>query len=206
MSAPRARTNFTCAVGRALRCAALLLTALQAFSARAQVTPDVTPPRAEGSTEVPYPDGASGDAAVCSSWSSRQTVPCRARWSWRATSRSRAGRGRPRCNGVSRPPHATARRSARGSAHASPSLRSGRRTLPTPRRLCRPRRSRRCRRALRRRPSPPPPRTRCWHRRWTSRSGAAGATSARRRCRPATCAKCRVLSGIRSGRLRRCPV
>ncbi len=64
MSSPRARTNFTCAVGRALRSAALLLTALQALSARAQVTPDVTPPRAEGSTEVPYPDGASGDAAV----------------------------------------------------------------------------------------------------------------------------------------------
>ena len=65
MTSPRARINPRCAVGRALRIAALLLTALHALSARAQVvTPELTPPRAEGSTEVPYPEGASGDAAV----------------------------------------------------------------------------------------------------------------------------------------------
>ena len=64
MNSPRARTNRRGAVGRGLRIAALLFAAFQTPPAGAQVPPALTFPRAEGSTDVPYPEGASGDAAV----------------------------------------------------------------------------------------------------------------------------------------------
>src|SRR3954466_333381 len=64
MDSRRARPNRRCPLGRWPASAALLFTALQALSAAAQVPAQLTPPHAEGSTEVPYPEGASGDAAV----------------------------------------------------------------------------------------------------------------------------------------------
>jgi len=64
MDSTPARTIVRRATGRLLRDVALLFTTLVALSAEAQVRPALTPPVAQGSTEVPYPDGASGDAEV----------------------------------------------------------------------------------------------------------------------------------------------